>query len=40
MGERERIPVKSGQMKKEGEKWKGYRSRFFCVVSKLFAAIF
>ena len=26
----ENIPVKSGQMKKEGEKWKGYRSRYDC----------
>ena len=24
----ENIPVKSGQMKKEGEKWKGYRLRY------------
>eukprot|EP01084_Bolivina_argentea_P253226 425296_1 len=30
--EREAIPVKSGQMKKEGEKWKGYRSRFFVLL--------
>ena len=28
----ESIPVKSGVMKKEGEKWKGYKSRYFLLL--------
>eukprot|EP00484_Ammonia_sp_Unknown_P027326 CAMPEP_0197026392 /NCGR_PEP_ID=MMETSP1384-20130603/6488_1 /TAXON_ID=29189 /ORGANISM="Ammonia sp." /LENGTH=570 /DNA_ID=CAMNT_0042455045 /DNA_START=38 /DNA_END=1746 /DNA_ORIENTATION=+ len=30
--ELENIPVRAGQMKKEGEKWKGYRSRYFVLL--------
>merc|ERR1712154_315151 len=29
----ESIPIKCGCMKKEGEKWKGYRSRYFVLSS-------